>query len=88
MKKLIISAKKSGADIIKIQTYTADTITLNSNKRDFKINKKTPWKKSKNMWELYKSAYTPWQWHKNIFQLCKQIDIPVFSSPFGVSIDT
>ena len=82
MKKLIISAKKSGADIIKIQTYTADTITLNSNKRDFKINKKTPWKKSKNMWELYKSAYTPWQWHKNIFQLCKQIDIPVFSTPF------
>ena len=38
--------------------------------------------KSKNMWELYKSAYTPWQWHKNIFQLCKQIDIPVFSTPF------
>ena len=71
VKKLIYAAKKSGADMIKLQTYTADTITLRSNKKDFQINKKTPWKKSKNLWDLYEKAHTPWEWHKKIFKLCK-----------------
>ena len=82
VKKLIYAAKKSGADMIKLQTYTADTITLRSNKKDFQINKKTPWKKNKNLWDLYEKAHTPWKWHKKIFQLCKKINIQVFSSPF------
>lgn len=82
MKKLIIKAKKSGADLIKLQTYTPDTITLNSNKKDFQITKKTPWKKNKNLWSLYDKAQTPWGWHKEIFKLGKKINIDIFSSPF------
>ena len=82
MKDLIIKAKESGADMIKLQTYTADTITLNSNKKDFLINKKTPWKKNKNLWSLYNKAYTPWNWHKKIFDLGKKLKIDIFSSPF------
>ena len=52
IKKLIISAKKSGADVIKIQTYTADTITINSKKKDFKIKNSNPWCKQKYLWNL------------------------------------
>ena len=59
IKKMIIKAKESGADMIKLQTYTADTITLNSNRSDFRINKDTPWKKDKNLWDLYNKASTP-----------------------------
>lgn len=82
MRDLIIKAKESGADMIKLQTYTADTITLNSNKKDFRINKKTPWKKNKNLWSLYNKASTPWEWHKKIFNLGKKLKIDIFSSPF------
>jgi|TARA_B110000238_G_C16106367_1_gene430566 pseudaminic acid synthase len=85
LKKLIFLAKKSGADAVKLQTYTADTITINSNRKDFKINKKTPWKSEKNLWSLYNKAYTPWEWHKDIFKFCKKIKIIVFSSPFDES---
>ncbi len=82
IKKLIIEAKKSGANLIKLQTYTPDTITLNSDKKDFQITKKTPWKKNKNLWSLYNEAQTPWAWHKEIFKLGKKINIDIFSSPF------
>jgi pseudaminic acid synthase len=82
VKNLIIKAKKSGADLIKLQTYTPDTITLNSHKKDFRINKNTPWKKNKNLWDLYNKAYTPWEWHKKIFELGKKLQIDIFSSPF------
>lgn len=82
LKKLIIKAKNSGADLIKLQTYTADGITINSKKNDFKINKKTPWKKNKNLWDLYKNAQTPYSWLKDIFLFCKKNKITVFSSPF------
>ena len=85
IKKLIAEAKKAGADLIKLQTYTADTITLNSNKNDFKINKKTPWKNNKSLWDLYDKAYTPWEWHKKIFDLGKKLKIDIFSSPFDES---
>ena len=82
IKNLIIKAKQAGADLIKLQTYTPDTITLNSNKKDFRINKNTPWKKNKNLWDLYNKAYTPWEWHKKIFDLGKKLKIDIFSSPF------
>jgi len=82
IKMLIIQAKKSGADLIKLQSYTPDTITLNSNKKDFQIIKNTPWKKNKNLWDLYNKAQTPWSWHKEIFKLGKKINIDIFSSPF------
>lgn len=82
VKKLIVKAKQAGADLIKLQTYTPDTITLKSNKNDFKINKKTPWKTNKNLWDLYNKAHTPWEWHKKIFDLGKKLKIDIFSSPF------
>tara|TARA_B100000795_G_C22740698_1_gene415217 strand:- start:239 stop:1291 length:1053 start_codon:yes stop_codon:yes gene_type:complete len=85
IKKMIIKAKESGADMIKLQTYTADTITLNSKNSDFKINKNTPWKKNKNLWDLYNKASTPWSWHKKIFQLGRKMKIDIFSSPFDES---
>lgn len=82
IKKLIIQAKKSGADLIKLQTYTPDTITLNSKKKDFQIVKNTPWKKNKDLWSLYDKAQTPWSWHQKIFKLGKDNNIDIFSSPF------
>ncbi|MDG1841112.1 MAG: pseudaminic acid synthase [Crocinitomicaceae bacterium] len=83
-KKTVIAAKNSGADAIKLQTYTADTITLNTNKEDFRINQGTIWD-GKLLYDLYKEAYTPWEWHKEIFDLAKELDLLCFSSPFDHS---
>lgn len=83
--KIIKEAKKSGADAIKLQTYTPDTITLNSNKKDFIMNhleKNSLWSKYKNFYQIYKKAYTPWDWHKKLFQEAKKNKILIFSSPF------
>ncbi len=82
-KKLIKLAKINGADAVKIQTYTPDTITLNSNKTDFLI-KKGIWK-GKNLHQLYSQAFTPLEWHKELFNYAKQINIPLFSTPFDSS---
>ncbi|GDY27929.1 pseudaminic acid synthase [Agarivorans sp. Toyoura001] len=80
---LIKAAKLSGADAVKIQTYRADTITLNSDKEDFQINGGL-WN-GKTLYELYESAYTPWEWHQQLFEYAKSIDITLFSSPFDNS---
>lgn len=77
----IKAAKDSGADAIKLQTYTADTITLNSNRNDFIIKGGTLWD-GKTLYELYKEAFTPWEWHKELFEYARSIDIDIFSSPF------
>ena len=83
--KIIDAAKKSGANAIKLQTYTPDTITLNVKKKEFLItDKKNPWKKN-SLHSLYKKANTPWQWHKKIFNYCKKKKIICFSSPFDES---
>ena len=82
IKKMVYEAKKAGANAIKLQTYTPDTITLKSNKNDFKIIKNSPWKKKGNLWNLYNSAFTPWDWHNKIFQLARKLKLEVFSSPF------
>lgn len=79
---IIKAAKKAGADAIKLQTYTSDTITLKSNKKDFKISKKSPWHKKKFLWNLYNYAHTPWKWHKRLFSEAKKIGLEIFSSPF------
>lgn len=76
----IKAAKRAGADAIKLQTYTADTITLNSNKPDFQI-KGTIWD-GQNLYELYKQAYTPWEWHEELFRVAKEEGLICFSSPF------
>jgi pseudaminic acid synthase len=76
----IKAAKRAGADAIKLQTYTADTITINSNKPDF-IIKGTIWE-GRNLYELYQEAYTPWEWHETLFRKAKEEGLDCFSSPF------
>jgi pseudaminic acid synthase len=76
----IRAAKRVGADAIKLQTYTAETMTLNSYKDDFKI-KGTIWE-GRNLYELYLEAYTPWEWHAELFKVAKEEGLVCFSSPF------
>ena len=82
-KKIIKLAKKNKVDFVKLQTYTADTITLKSNKNDFKI-KKGLWK-GYNLWDLYNSAQTPFEWQKILFNYAKKLKIKCFSTPFDES---
>ena len=80
--KIVDAAAASGARMLKLQTYTADTMTINSNSKDFFIgDKKSLWY-GKNLYELYKISYTPWEWHKEIFNRCKKHGIIGFSTPF------
>lgn len=81
--RIIEEAKKAGADALKIQTYTPDTITLNSDLPDFQI-KGGLWD-GKTLYELYEWAHTPWEWHKPLFEHAKKIGIPIFSSPFDTT---
>ena len=80
--RLIEKACKSGADLIKIQTYEPDDITLNSKDNHFKI-KDGIWK-GKNLFSLYKKACTPYQWHYSAFKIAKKYKKIIFSSPFSV----
>ena len=82
-KKLIKCAKVNGADAVKLQTYTADTMTLKSDKKYFKI-KQGLWK-GYNLWNLYDKARTPLEWHKKLFQYGKSLGIKVFSTPFDIT---
>ena len=84
IKKLINSAKKNGADLIKIQTYTAETLTIKSDRKDFQIKKKNPWGKNKNFWNLYKKAETPEKLTSKIFKYSRSIGMEIFSSPFDI----
>ena len=77
----IYAAKEAGADAIKIQTYTADTITLDSHRPDFMVLDGGLWN-GMNLYELYQQAYTPWEWHEEIFQAAEKIGILCFSTPF------
>lgn len=81
MFKLIDEAKKCNADAVKIQTYSPDTITLNSTNKDFLITK-GPWA-GKTLYDLYKEAHTPYEWHKDIFDYAKKLNMKIFSSPFS-----
>jgi len=78
--EIIKRAKQCGADAIKIQTYTADTITINHNSPEFKINGGL-WD-GRNLYDLYNEAHTPWEWHEEMFDFAKKIGITIFSSPF------
>ena len=79
-KKLIRIARKAGASAVKIQTYTADTLTIDCKKDDFLI-KKGLWK-GKTLHQLYSEAYTPWEWHEELFAEAARNSITIFSSPF------
>ena len=83
-KETIKAAKKVGANAIKLQTYTADTLTLNSTKEDFIVKGGTLWD-HKTFYELYQEAYTPWEWHEALFACAKEEGILCFSTPFDKS---
>lgn len=79
----IKAAKRAGADCIKLQTYTADTMTIDSNKPGFVIEG-TIWE-GKNLYQLYKEAFTPWEWHEALFKTAAEEGLLCFSSPFDKS---
>lgn len=80
----IRAAKRAGADAIKLQTYTADTITLDCRTDDFKLRQGTIWD-GKFLYDLYKEAYTPWEWHEELFSTARAEGLICFSSPFDRS---
>jgi pseudaminic acid synthase len=77
----IKAAKRTGADAIKFQTYTADTITLNCKNKDFKLSQGTIWD-GQYLHDLYKQAYTPWEWFEDLYATARKEGLEVFSSPF------
>jgi len=80
-KETVRAAKRAGANAIKLQTYTADTITLNVKSDLFKINQGTAWD-GQYLYDLYKEASLPWEWHKELYDLAKEEGLICFSSPF------
>ena len=78
------AAKRAGADAIKLQTYTADTITLDCDNEDFIIKGGTLWD-GKTLHSLYNEAFTPWEWHEELFRVAKEEGLVCFSSPFDVT---
>jgi pseudaminic acid synthase len=81
-KVMIQKAKLAGADAVKIQTYRADTITLDCDKTDFCLPSGNAWEDHNTLYALYQEAYTPWEWHKALFDEAKRVGITLFSSPF------
>lgn len=83
----IKAAKRAGADAIKLQTYTADTLTLRCDKPDFIVNEGSIWD-GQYFYDLYQQAYTPWEWHEELFRVAKEEGLVCFSTPFDkTSVD-
>jgi len=80
-KKTIKAVKDSGADAIKVQTYTADTLTIDCDNEYFKLNSGTIWD-GRTLYDLYSEAYTPWEWQKELKEYANSIGLIFFSSPF------
>lgn len=83
-KQILTVAKESGADAVKLQTYTADTITLDCNDPCFQITQGTLWDGT-TLYKLYQEAYTPWEWHVELQNLANKLGLDFFSSPFDFS---
>lgn len=79
---IIDAAAAAGAHAIKLQTYTADTLTINVSHGEFFINDKTSLWKNRNLYELYQEAHTPWEWHKALFDRAREKGVICFSTPF------
>lgn len=84
-KNLIALAKAAGVHAVKLQTYTPDTITLNSQNPEFLIDEPTSLWKGRNLYDLYQEAHTPWEWHASLFEYAKKLGLVIFSSPFDES---
>ena len=85
-KKTIRAAADAGADAIKLQTYTADTITIDHDGPGFVIEEGL-WK-GRKLYELYMEAFTPWEWHAELFRTAQECGLVCFSSPFdGTAVD-
>ena len=82
--KLIDAAHNAGADAIKLQTYRADTITIDCDKEDFQIKGGTLWD-GQTLYKLYEKAYTPWEWTKDLKEYANNLGMDLFSSPFDVT---
>ncbi|MCK1995368.1 pseudaminic acid synthase [Peribacillus muralis] len=80
--EIVEAAAKAGVHALKIQTYTADTMTINIANKDFKIEDKNSLWNENNLYKLYQQAYTPWEWHKPIFERCRKLGLIPFSTPF------
>jgi pseudaminic acid synthase len=83
--QIVEEAAKTGAHALKLQTYTADTMTLEIDGKDFHIEDKESLWKGKNLYKLYQEAYTPWEWHQPIFDRCRKLGMIPFSTPFDES---
>lgn len=83
--QIVEAAAKAGVDALKLQTYTADTMTLDINEGEFFINNPDSLWKGKSYYQLYQEAYTPWEWHESIFKKCHELGLIAFSSPFDES---
>lgn len=79
------AAKKAGADLLKLQVYRPDTITLKSDRPDFRLDVENDWAEYGTLYELYEKAHTPWDWIAAIFDECSKIDLPVWASPFDLT---
>lgn len=83
--RLVDAAKAAGADAVKLQTYTAETMTLDLNEGEFLISDPTSLWYGKTLYQLYQEAHTPWEWHGPIFQRCQELGLIFFSTPFDAS---
>src|SRR3989344_9257724 len=82
--KMIDAAAEAGVDAIKLQTYTPDTLTINSDKKWFRIGATNTWA-GQTLYDLYKTAYTPWEWHPKLFAYARSLGLIIFSTPFDVT---
>ncbi len=82
--RILGAAKMSGADAVKLQTYTPDTLTLDSDREEFRIGAGTLWE-GQNLYQLYGEAFTPWEWQPELKELAGELEIDLFSSPFDAT---
>lgn len=83
--EIVAAASRAGAHALKLQTYTADTMTLNLSEGEFSIEDPNSLWKGSSLYELYQQAYTPWEWHRPIFERCRELGLICFSTPFDES---